>query len=477
MTNKLKALSEGKKKTNVKTQHANSKKPVKSPPSPNKLSLEEFFNTELVNYASYDNIRKIASVMDGLKNSGRKVLYTALEDNINQNLKVSIFGARSSEKTDYLHGNISPVIVNLAKEYAGTNNLALIQGKGNFGTRFTNEASAERYIFARKKDYLDELFIKDDTPILEEQHFEGSKIEPKFYVPTLPLLLINGSQGISSGFAQNILPRDTKEVRDYLLKVLDGVKPRNFPLPSFNGFEGDVIRGDKQKQFIVRGKVTRQSANRVLIEEVPVQYDLKGYIKVLDKLEEDKEIQDYKDLSNDSFKFEVRIPSRTLKSLSDDELLDLLKLKRTVSENYTSMTHENKIKEYESPEDILHDYIEVKLAYTEKRKQHLLKELQDKIELLNSRYVFIEAVVENELTLAKRKKADVVKDIDALSVLKEGNSVTRYDYLLRMPVSSMTDEELKRLKKLLKDVEAESKVLKKKDAKELWLEDIKRLKI
>lgn len=439
--------------------------------------LSEFLNEELVDYASYDNLRKIASVMDGLKNSGRKVIHTVIEKNVKDNLKVSILGQTTSELTDYLHGDISPVIVNLAKDYSGTNNLPLLQKKGNFGTRFTNEASATRYIFTRKKDYLDELFVKEDSFIVPEQYFEGTKIEPMFFVPTLPLLLINGSNGISSGFAQLILNRSVKDIKDYLIKTLEGSKPKKFPLPSFNDFSGVVKKGEKHGQFVIQGKVTRKSPNRVLIEEVPYQYDLKGYISVLDKLEDDKKIQSYKDLSNDKFCFEVQIPSKELKNLSDSELLDYLKLTRTVSENYTSLTHENKIKEYRNPEDIMSDYIKVKLEYTQKRKEHILKGLEDRINLMNSRFKFVQAVVNDELVLAKRKKAQIIKDIDALGVIKESEGDSRYDYLLRMPVSSLTDEELKRLEKNIKESQSEIKSLKAKTPTDIWLEDIKNLKV
>lgn len=439
-------------------------------------NLSDFFNNELVDYASYDNLRKIASIMDGLKNSGRKIIHTTIEDNINNNMKLSQYGSRVSEQTEYLHGSIDNVIVTLARDYAGTNNMPLLQKKGNFGTRFANEASAARYIFARKKDYLDDLFLKEDSKIVPEQYFEGTKIEPKFFVPTLPMLLINGSDGISSGFAQTILPRDPKEIRDYLVKRLEGVKPRKFPMPFFNGFDGVVKQGDTDRQFIFEGKVTRKSANRVLIEEVPVHYELKSYLNVLDKLEEDKLIQGYTDMSNNSFKFEVRLLSRTLGAMDDDQLLNYLKLTRTVSENYTSMTHENKIKEYESPEEIMDDYIEVKLEYVQKRKDYMLNDMQERLTLLNSRYIFIDAVISDKLKLAKRKKEVIIKDIDKLKVNQESDGVTRYDYLLRMPVSSMTAEELKRLQDNIKDVEADIKELSSKTPTDIWLEDIKNIK-
>lgn len=441
-----------------------------------KEKMSSFFESEYVDQASYDNLRKIASSIDGLKNSGRKVIHTAIEKNVTTNEKLSQFASKAAEFCEYLHGSLEGVVVTLAKDYSGTNNLPLLQKKGNFGTRFKNEASAARYIFVRNKPYLSDLILKDDSHILEEQYFEGSKIEPKFFVPTLPLLLINGSQGVSSGFAQNILPRDPNEIKDYLVKVLNGVKPRKFPLPSFNGFEGDVINGDTQRQFIIRGKIERKGANRVLITEVPVNYDLTGYIKVLDKLEEDKLINSYKDLSDESFKFEVRLPSKTLKALSDSELLDFFKLERRVSENYTSLNHLNKIKEYESPEEILDDYIKVKLEYTGKRKEYLLNELSELEELASSRYKFIDAVINDEIKLAKRKKQDIVKDIDELGVKMEGSTITRYDYLLRMPMSSLTIEELKRLKDEIKDIKTKIKELSKLSAKDIWLSDIAKLK-
>ena len=183
-------------------------------------SVQDFFENEYVNQASYDNLRKIASCIDGLKNSSRKVICTTIDKNISENLKISQFSNKAAEYCEYLHGDLSPVVTNLAKDFSGTNNLPLLFKKGNFGTRLSNEASASRYIFARKSDNLDTLFVKDDNSILVEQYFEGSKIEPKFYVPSLPILLINGSEGISSGFAQKILTRDVKEIKKYLTYTL-----------------------------------------------------------------------------------------------------------------------------------------------------------------------------------------------------------------------------------------------------------------
>ncbi len=172
------------------------------------MKISTFFENDYVDQASYDNLRKIASLVDGQKNSSRKIIYTILEKNIKDEIKVSQLGSKVAEFAEYLHGNLDGVIVNLAQNFPGTNNIPLLTREGNFGTRFAQEASASRYIYTYGSKEFFQLFNKNDNAILVKQYFEGEQIEPMFYLPTLPLLLINGSEGVSSGFAQKILSRD-----------------------------------------------------------------------------------------------------------------------------------------------------------------------------------------------------------------------------------------------------------------------------
>ena len=237
------------------------------------IKLSEFYNSDFVNYSSYDNLRKISQI-DGLKNASRKIIYTLLEKNVKNFVKVSQLGAMICQFSDYLHGNLDNVVVTLGQNYAGTNNVPLIEKKGNFGTRFSNDASAARYIFAKGSDELFKLFKKEDTAILVNQYFEGYKIEPQFYVPTLPVLLLNGSEGISSGFAQKILPRDPKKIKKYILDKLSGKNPRGDFTPAFNGFSGTVKQGETSNQWLIEGVVEKVAKNKVLIKEVPIGYDL-----------------------------------------------------------------------------------------------------------------------------------------------------------------------------------------------------------
>lgn len=436
------------------------------------MKISEFFKNEYVDQASYDNLRKIASVVDGQKNASRKVLYTVLEQNIKTDQKVSTLSSKIAEFTEYLHGDISGVVVGLAQNYPGSNNMPMLMREGNFGTRFDNEASAPRYIFTYGSPELFTLFNKEDSKVLKEQFFEGTKIEPMHFVPSLPLLLINGSNGVSSGFAQLILPRDPENIKKYLKAVLqDKPVKKEWLTPSYSGFNGTITQGVTSVQWVIQGSIERKSANRFVITEIPTNYGLMDYIKVLDKLEDDKVIQGYKDMSeNNKFLFEVRMSSSDLKKFSDDDLLDKMKLTRRISENYTVMSEENKILVMKSPAEIMNYYVRVKLSYLVKRKVNQLQQIKTDIDLDNSRYLFIKGITEDSIVISKRKKADIEKSLKEIpGIIQRDKS---YDYLLNMPIHSLTEERMKRLETTIKELEKSRKVLEKTSVTDIWLSEI-----
>lgn len=435
------------------------------------MKISEFFNNDYVDQASYDNLRKIASLVDGQKNASRKVLYTLLEKNIKEKVKVSQLGSKVAEFAEYLHGNLDGVIVNLGQDFPGTNNIPLVQKKGNFGTRFSQEASASRYIYAYGTDQFFELFKKDDTPILKHQFFEGQQIEPMFYVPSLPILLVNGSEGVSSGFAQKILPRNPDDIKKYIKDKIQCKNPKSNLIPYYNGFGGTVEQGENSSQWLIKGVMKVTGINKVEISEVPIGYDLKTYIDVLDKLEDDKVIQGYRDLSeDDNYKFEVNVPSKFLKEWSQEELMNKLKLIKKVSENYTCIDENNKIVVYESVKEIIDHYIEVKLKSLESRKEHLKGKFEDEIRYDYSKYLFIKMIVENSLVVAKRKKDDIIKDLDKVKdILTKDDS---YDYLLNMNILSLTEERMTKLESDIKTKKADLDALIKKSIQQLWTEEI-----
>ena len=437
------------------------------------MQLSNFFNSDFVDYASYDNLRKIGSCIDGLKNASRKVIFTVLEKNIKEPIKVSQLANKVAEYAEYLHGSLDGVVVNLGQDFAGTNNVPLLQKKGNFGTRFAQEASAPRYIFTYGSKNLFTLFKKEDLKILKEQMFEGERIEPVFYVPTLPLILVNGSEGVSSGFAQKILPRNPKSIIKYLTNKIQGKRNNKDLLkPFFNDFKGTVEQGETSFQWLIKGKIERTNKNQITISEIPVGYDLKTYIKVLKTLEDSKIILDWDDLSDKEFKFIVKMNPKDLDKLSEDEILDKLKLVKKVTENLTCLNANNQIQEFQSAEEILDYYFKVKMEYLGKRKDYLVQELKTDLDILNAKITFIKAILDKSLVIEKQPKDKIVKNLEKIITVKVQDS---YDYLLNMPLYSLTLEKIKALTETLKNSKLKLKETQEKTLENFWLEDLEEI--
>lgn len=438
------------------------------------LDLSKFFNTEFVNYASYDNTRKIASYIDGLKSGSRKVAFTLLEKKIDEPLKVSQLSSKVAEFAEYLHGSLDGVIVTLGQDYCGTNNVPLIQKKGNFGTRFTPEAAASRYIFGCGSKHFFDMFLASDSNVLEKQQLEGIDIEPKFYTPSLPVILINGSEGVSSGFAQKILPRNPNNIKKAVVEYIKhGKINQDLLIPWFNGFNGEVVPGDAPKQYLIKGVLKKIALNKVQIDELPIGYDLKGYIKVLEDLSDAGVINDYTDLSDSSFKFIVTFPKGVVTSSSEDELMVKLKLVKKVTENYTCMTEHNNVAEFNTPEEILVNFIRIKLLYLQKRKDFTVKHMEETLAVLSEKIRFLKLVISNTLKVAKKPLAEIEASLAEHNFLKVNGS---WDYLLSLKLWNLTEEHLNKLQDVATSKATELEQYKTITLNDLWLNDIKTLK-
>ena len=437
------------------------------------MNVSDFLNEELVDFASYSTLRAIPSAIDGQKNSTRKVIYGAQKE-LKKETKVSVLAGIISIKTQYLHGDISGSIVTLARDYCGSNNIPLLVAGGNFGSRMIPENSATRYIFTEKQPYFDKIFKKEDNDILIQQVFEGDEIEPRFYVPTIPLLLINGSVGLATGFSSKILPRDTEKVINYIKAKLNNEKVNKNDLnPSVKGFKGSIIVDEKNPEKCVifgKAKIINSQKKYVEITELPLSYNLRNYLDYLDKLEEKGVIKKYEDLSDDdNFKFIIHCDG---KFLSQDEsvIYDKLGLIKPYTENFTTLDSENKVMELKSAEELLDYYMKIKLEFTEKRRQYNIEKLNTQLNHLKSINEFIQSVLSNKIDLKKDNKDTLVKfcNDNEIIVKKQGS----YDYLFNISILNFTPSKVSDLQKAIKSVEKEIVTLGKKSAKDLWIKDL-----
>lgn len=432
------------------------------------MKVTDFLNNQYANSALYINYRSTPSYIDGLKNAARKVVYTIKKNNIKNQLKVSALGSKVVDTAGYLHGDtsIQGTIVTMAQSYCGANILPILEGIGSFGTRHTPESAAPRYIFAKPEIYFDYLFRKEDDANLTTQFFEGDEIEPLFYVPTLPLLLINGSMGIGVGFAPKILSRKMENMIQAIYDKMDGKKlGSDLFTPYWKGFTGKIIDLGNNK-WEIRGTVTINKS-KVLIEELPISYTLLSYINKLKKLKEKGIIYKYIDYSeNDKFKFEITLMPEEAK-LSEEKILSDLGLIETITESLVCIDENNAVKEFNTAEEIFNAYYDIKIKYLEKRIKSEIERLSKEEKQLNEIYTFISKVIDGTINV-KVKKTELEKQLKELKF-------TFIDKLISLPIYSLTADKAEENKKKWENKVKELEDMKKQTPITLWKKDLKEM--
>ena len=180
------------------------------------VSIKEFGDNDLIHFSNSDNIRSIPSVIDGFKPSQRKVLYCCFKRKLDNEIRVAQLAGYVSEHGAYHHGEASlqGTIINMAQDFVGSNNINLLDPIGQFGTRLHGgkDSAQPRYIYTKLQEISYKLFNKDDEDLYQYIEDDGEKVEPNYYVPTLPMLLINGTSGIGTGWSTNIPCFNPKDI-------------------------------------------------------------------------------------------------------------------------------------------------------------------------------------------------------------------------------------------------------------------------
>ena len=225
----------------------------------------------------YDNQRSIPSLCDGLKPSERKILFGCFKRNLRDEIKVAQLTGYISEHSAYHHGeqSLSGTIVAMAQNFVGSNNINLLLPLGQFGTRNKGgkDSASARYIFTNLNKVTRHLFNSNDLPLMDYLVEEGQKIEPKYYLPIIPTVLVNGTEGIGTGWSSNIPCFNPREI---VLSIKNKIKNGSFLKinPWYKGFQGEIKEDPKKEgTFIVRGKYhwSEEEPSTVIITEIPIK--------------------------------------------------------------------------------------------------------------------------------------------------------------------------------------------------------------
>ena len=431
------------------------------------LSITDFVHKDLVNFSLADLKRSIAHVADGLKPSQRKVMYSCFQRNLQGEMKVAQLAAYVAEKSSYHHGEVSlaDTIVKLANDYTGSNNINLLEPCGQFGTRLMGgkDASQTRYIFTRLTKEARCVFDAKDDAILNYLDDDGRSIEPDFYMPTIPMVLVNGTEGIGTGFSCYVPPFNPKDIKQNILNVIGGKAIKRMK-PWFRGFKGRIFEQDDV--WVTEG-VWNIIGKTIKVSELPPGRWTQDYKEHLDMLVEKKVISGF---TNNSTTEDVDF---VIQEYTGKDIIKDLKLQKTVRTTNMHLFHPTKgIHKYESPELILKDFIELRRHYYIKRKEHLIKVLEAKTKMCGYKSHFVTMVIDGSLIVFKRKKQELENQLSTLNFPRIGGT---YDYLLNIRTVQYTEESVRELLKESKQAKTELTSMMTTSPMSMWENDIKNM--
>jgi DNA topoisomerase-2 len=353
------------------------------------LTVTDFIYHDMANFSAEDIKRSIPHVADGLKPSQRKVIYACLKKNLAADMKVAQLSGYVAEQTAYHHGEASlqGTIINLAQNFVGSNNLNLLEPSGQFGTRLAGgkDAASPRYIFTRLAPWTKKIFDPSDNAVLKYVLDDGQQVEPEFYSPIVPMILVNGAEGIGTGFSCYVPPFDYEAVKTNILCALDQV-PMVPMKPHFKGFKGKTEK-TKDHTWVLSGVIAKEGS-QLHITELPPGRWIQDVKEHLDELVEKGTIQKYENHSS-----ETQPDFRIWGGEGLENPLRELGLTKTIhTSNMYLIGPNGAVKKYNSPEEILVEYIEIRIKIYKKRKQHLLNQLDEEIQWLTEKARFIRDV-------------------------------------------------------------------------------------
>lgn len=447
------------------------------------VSFEDFVHKDLIHFSKYDVERSIPNVVDGLKISQRKILYSAFKRNLNNNeIKVAQFSGYVSEITDYLHGEASlqMAIIGMSQDFVGSNNINYLLPNGQFGTRLHGgkDASQPRYIFTMLNPVMSSIFIPDDKNILKYLDDEGRLIEPEIYIPIIPMILVNGVIGIGTGFSTNIPSHNPKDIIQILKSFLkDQTVPHTDLIPWYKNSTGTIEK--HQDKFISKGVYIKKSSMVIEITDLPIGTWTSDYKVFLEQHSDSLGIKSWKNNSTDiNISFTLTFSSiQILENHLQDPCkfqvaLKLSSTKWLGTTNMYAFDHTGCIRKWKSAFEIIEYFYSIRLDYYKKRKVYLINTFLYEQQLLENKIRFL-----NEITLDKLVISKITKD--QLETLLLQNEYMKhedsFDYLVKTPLYNLTTDKISQLQKNLVSITEKKIKVESKSVEGMWEDELDNL--
>ena len=441
-----------------------------------KRTVTSFFDKEYLEYARYVvEQRAIPSCIDGLKPTQRKVVHVAnkiWKGGNEKPMKLFQLAGRVAAEAYYHHGGSSLESAMIGMGQRFKNSMPLLEGIGQFGSLRSPSAGAPRYISAKLHPNF--RLVYQDFELLQNKIEEGEKIEPEFFLPIVPTVILNGSSGIAVGFATNILNRNPKDVVDACLAVLTEKRMKTLA-PWLSEFSGKFERDpNNPKTWKISGSYEVVNTTTVKVTEIPPNFTYEKYEAHLNNLVEKRIIVDYEDNSSDKIEYILKFQRAVLKEyISKGRLDNLLKIHSQETENLTTIDENGNLKIFDRVEDIVKHFVSVRLGYYDKRKAYLLDKLNRELLIISNKARFIKDIIDGKLKVNNVPKKTIVLYLETANYDEVDGS---YNYLLNMPIYSLTKERFEELLKQKAEKEKEIKVIEGTDPKDMYIKDLMELK-
>ena len=462
---------------------------------------DEFINKELIHFSIYDCERSLPCVVDGLKTSLRKVLFCAFKRNLTTEVKVAQFSGYVSEHSCYHHGeaSLNGAIVGMAQDFTGSNNINLLMPKGQFGTARLGgkDSASERYIFTHLNPITRAIFPAADDGVLNYLEDDGQPIEPDFYIPIIPFALVNGIQGIGTGYSCEIPSFNPLDLIRYLQALIRGEAATCDQIaanltPYYRGFKGTITQILPQK-YLVKGVYERIGSDRIRITELPVKTWITPYTEFLEELVDGvtdkkgvKQPAVLKDFTSVSTEKDVNItvvfPIGQLDKLEEDRdnatgingVEKLLKLTSTISCTNMHLFDANlKLHKYETLADIIADYYKTRLEAYRRRIAAVIVRLEEKHTKYDNQMKYIMMSLDGRIDLRKKSGEQVTTLLETHAFIRIADS---FNYLVKMPMDSVTNEHVDKLVKETADIRAELEYYRNVAPETIWMQELDVLK-
>jgi DNA topoisomerase II len=400
-----------------------------------KISYQDLINKELIHFSNYDNRRSIPNILDGLKPTQRKVMHYLLKINKKKDeIKVAQLAGSVAGKTDYHHGEVSmaDTIVNMAQDFVGSNNINLLHPEGQFGSRRLNgkDSASIRYIYTYLSPITHTIYKQEDLPLLKYlEDDNGKAIEPEWFLPILPMVLVNGADGIGTGYSTFISLHNPLDIVDNLKRLMNGEAPIELK-PWFRGFRGKIVQEENKSGSVIYmtyGEYAVIAPNTIRVSEIPLGMSIEKYKEhllslLIDNTEKDANkknrqcLLDYQNNSTDSqVDFILNFSPAKFKTINTPAKLETILKMSSSNQTKDSYMHlfnkESKMTKYDSTLDILCEFYEVRLEYYQKRKDYLLDLYQKDLTLINEKIRFIELFISQKLLLVNKSDDIIMKSL------------------------------------------------------------------